>query len=297
MQQESLYIQDEHHQLHLRHIWCENSTVPLLMLHGTIENGKIFYTETGKGLGCYLAEQGFDVYIVDFRGKGKSKPGIKDNQDHGQFEAITRDIPLFIEYVTQRTQQNIHVVCHSWGGVMFASALARSPELITKITSNICFGTKRSVLVKSLEKLVKVDLLWNKLSPHLAKRRGYIDAKRLKFGAESETLSFLQHCIAWVKPSEWHDPSDGFDYHQAAKQLNWPATWHLTGSKDKVLGHANDVKNFIQESNEKAEFSLLSKKNGALKDYDHIDILTDPIAVKDHFPQIVTWLKTKTKTN
>ena len=49
MQQQSLFIEDNGHNLHLRHISQANAAVPILMVHGAVENGKIFYTEKGKG--------------------------------------------------------------------------------------------------------------------------------------------------------------------------------------------------------------------------------------------------------
>ena len=297
MKQQSLYINDGMHQLHLRHIsHSENvpnqkQASPILMLHGTIENGKIFYTESGKGLACYLAEQGFDVYVADFRGKGKSTPSLCEEPEHGQFEAITRDIPLFLDFITQRSGQKVHVICHSWGGVLFSSALARYPNRVEQIASNICFGTKRSIYQKGLHKFLKVDLLWNRIAPYLARKKGYVDAVGLKFGADNETLKFLQQSIQWVKPQKWHDPEDAYDYQYAATQMKWPDTWHLTGIKDSLLGHADDVKAFIAESNTGAEFTLLSKQAGNAFDYDHIDILTHPLAINDHFPLIANWLK------
>ena len=296
MQQESLYIHDGKHQLHLRHIYQEKGGIPVLMLHGVIENGKIFYTNTGKGLACFLAEQGFDVYVADFRGKGLSKPSIKENFHHGQFEAITQDIPLFVDYISQRTQQKIHVICHSWGGVLFASYLAKFPENVSNISSNVCFGTKRSIYQTGIIKFLKVDFLWNSVAQWLAKRKGYIDAVKLKFGADNETLLFLQQSTQWVKKQPWHDPQDGFDYQLSSQTVNWPDTWHITGINDHILGHADDVKAFIKESNNQAKFSLLSKNSGNLHDYDHIDILTNSSAIHDHFPKIAQWLKEKTKT-
>ena len=289
--QESIFIPQGEHQLHLRHIWQKKGGTPVFMLHGVIENGLIFYTKKGKGLACYLAEQGFDVYVADLRGRGESVPLIDKNAEHGQFEAITQDIPLFINTIYQKTEQKIHLVAHSWGGVLLASALARFPKMTQRIRSKTCFGTKRMVTVKSLEKLVKVNIGWNNLAPKLARKKGFLDAKKHGIGSDNETKRSLADSVAWVKKSQWHDPTDGFDYFQAAKLIDWPPTWHFTGSNDRVLGHAKDVNIFIKEYNPKAKFTLLSKSYGNMQNYDHINILTHPNARLDHFPQLVTWLK------
>lgn len=290
IKQESTYLSDGIHQLHIKHIWCQTQGIPVLMLHGTIENGRIFYTDSGKGLACYLAQQGFDVYVADFRGRGSSMPAIKDNQSHGQHELITRDIPLLIGHVASLTQQKLHVICHSWGGVLLASAQVRFPALMENIASTISIGTKRSIGKTSVEKLIKVDLIWNFLLPKLAKQRGYIDAKQLKIGADCETHEFLTQCVSWVKPSKWHDPVDSYNYAQAANGFNWPPTWHITGVNDSILGYARDVTTFIKESNPAAQFTLLSKAAGYDVDYDHINILTHPLAVDDYFPDLVSWI-------
>ena len=54
--QQSLFIPCGAHQLHVRHIQPRVAVhgEPILMVHGAIENGRIFYTESGKGLACFL---------------------------------------------------------------------------------------------------------------------------------------------------------------------------------------------------------------------------------------------------
>jgi alpha-beta hydrolase superfamily lysophospholipase len=128
MQQESLYIDDQGHKLHLRHIYNETDGPPILMVHGAVENGKIFYTDNGNGLGCFLAKKGFNVYVLDLRGRGKSTPLINADSDYGQYEAITHDIPLIINHIVDVTKQRVHLISHSWGGVLVASVMTRKPD-------------------------------------------------------------------------------------------------------------------------------------------------------------------------
>ncbi len=58
------------------------------MLHGAVENGKIFYSDSGRGLAPFLARRGFDVYVGDLRGRGESRPHISRSSRYGQTEAI-----------------------------------------------------------------------------------------------------------------------------------------------------------------------------------------------------------------
>ena len=65
---ESLFTtpaQDSPERLHVRRFVGEGP--PILLLHGSVENGRIFYTDSGRGLASYLARNGHDVYVCDLR--------------------------------------------------------------------------------------------------------------------------------------------------------------------------------------------------------------------------------------
>ena len=291
LSQESLYINAGDHRLHLRHIWGTQNKPVVVMFHGVIEDGSIFYKNDDKGLANFLARNDFDVYVVDFRGKGRSTPTIMQNSEHGQQDVILGDIPSVIGYLRRRTGQRINVICHSWGGVLFSSAYVRSNGFDNGIASIICFGTKRRVSVWNMDRIIKVSLFWNNLAPLISRRRGYLDAKYYGIGGAPETRKFIKQSVEWVRKKRWVDPVDQFNYYSAAKHIKWPPTWYMTGVSDFSLGHATDVFNFLKETHHPdARFTVLSKDNGNLINYDHINILTHRLAEQDHFISICDWL-------
>ncbi|HEA3130938.1 TPA: alpha/beta fold hydrolase [Aeromonas hydrophila] len=291
--QQSLFIPCGAHRLHVRHIQPRVAVhgEPILMVHGAIENGRIFYTESGKGLACFLARNGYQVYVADLRGRGLSTPAIAEQAEHGQHELITEDLPALHRWIAGRHAGfKLHWMAHSWGGVIMASTLVRFPELAEQVASLVFFGTKRGVSVQNPERWLKVDLIWNRLAPWLARRNGFLAARSLKIGADDEPLRYLQETIPWVKCGPWQDPSDGFAYDEAAARVNWPPLWMISAKADKVLGHPTDVRRFSAEMGSAARHTRLGRDNGNRLDYDHINMLTAPQAQEDHFPQILEWL-------
>lgn len=281
--------------LHIKRIRNEHTAagIPVLMIHGMLENGRIFYHESGKGLGSYLAQQGYDVFVADLRGIGLSEPRINRHSRHGQTETVCEDIPALIEYVLKTTGQcQLHLAAHSWGGVYLNAALARRPDLVPKIAAGVYFGSKRTVRAINLDRLIKIDLIWDLASNVASKATGYLDARLLRFGADNETRKSNRQVVGWVRKDAWIDADDGFDYHQALQTLELPPIWYIAAINDHSLGHRNDVKRFMHESGEaKARYSILSQRNGHVLDYDHVNMLTASQAIHDHFPLVLKWLK------
>ncbi|GAB2915436.1 alpha/beta fold hydrolase [Rheinheimera gaetbuli] len=290
-QQSSLYLDMQQYQLHLRRLLpMQQGIAPVLMLHGAIENGRIFYSPSGKGLGCFLADHGFMVYCADFAGRGLSRPHVSQGFAQSQQQMITRDIPALLEHVYQLHQQKVILIAHSWGGVLAAACLARFPELAAKVAVKVCFGTKRVISINSIERKLKINLIWNTLAPWLSRRHGYFPARKWRFGADDEPARFLQDTVQWIKGADYIDLCDQFDYAAASQQLNWPPVWHFAGQNDRLLGHPQDVKAFIAETSPQARFTLLGTTTGYKHDYDHISMLTHPAAVQEHFTELRDWL-------
>jgi predicted alpha/beta hydrolase len=293
--------------LHLRHITTTkgggNGRQPkraVFMLHGAVENGRIFYSPSNQGLGPFLARAGFDVFVGELRGRGRGRPHIKPGAAYGQTEAITEDVPAMLDFIASRTGTPPPLwVAHSWGGVILSSVMARFPERAASVAGAVYFGSKRSVRVWNPQRILYVDLIWKVLCRVLALHYGYLPARRLRMGSDDETVKSHRQSVEWVRPDPWVDSDDGFDYGEAIKAASsLPPIWYLAAQNDPCLGHPRDVDDFRREHEAtNTRYTVLAKRNGNRRDYDHISMLTHPAAVADHFPQIAEWMHQASQKN
>ncbi|MFK7799336.1 MAG: alpha/beta fold hydrolase [Aureispira sp.] len=267
-----------------------------LLVHGVMESGRIFYSLNGKGLAVYLAQNGFDVFVPDLRGKGESSPKVNAQSDFGQTEYIVEDLPAIAQHIkTMKGHFPSHMVAHSWGGVLVLPFLLRRPAMRAAVQKMVFFGSKRRIRTKSLEKSLKIDLIWNYVGRGASKLLGYFPITKLGVGTEDESRLFMKECNQWVYRDEWID-RDQFDYQLEFQRLKkeqtyFPPTLHVAAVNDTVLGNPNDVQLLMQEvDNATDEYRLLSKAHNNAHDYGHNNMLTHKDAVKDHFPAILDWL-------
>jgi pimeloyl-ACP methyl ester carboxylesterase len=268
------------------------------MVHGAIENSRIYYTESGKGLGPFLADHGFDVYAADLAGRGLSRPRISRRSRHGQYESITEEIPAFVELIRERRGHATKQIWigHSWGGVLCLAALARFPELRRIVSGAVFFGTKRSVYGLNLEKALKLEFFWHRAARLLTRLHGYLPATRYGIGSDNESARSHAESRGWLRPGPWIDERDGFDYGKALSAAELPPLFFFAGSRDQALGHPRDVRALIRELGpQEVEFRLLGKATGNQCDYGHIDMLTGRGAAEDHFLDALEWVREQSR--
>ncbi|MEJ8800658.1 alpha/beta fold hydrolase [Pontibacter sp. H249] len=293
IQQESLFVQvTTTDKLHLRRISKHHQGPPVLLVHGSIENGKIFYTRSGKGFAPYLANLGYDVFVADLRGRGKSTPAISRFSDFGLSHTLDKDFPAIVRKIKElKGDVPQYWAAHSWGGVLMLAYLARPVEPV-QVQAMAFLGSKRRISIKSFKKFMMVDVVWNWTSKVVVAAKGWLPAKQMRIGSDSETRLTHSQTHDWVVQKEWLHWHDGFNYATKLQQMNLPPTLYLTGAKDDVLGHPVDVEKLMQETGcRNCQFKVLSKANGNLHDYGHIDILTHHDAPRDHFRMVADWFK------
>jgi len=282
----------EGERLHVKRIYRPGARAAVLMLHGVLSNGRIFYTQTGKGLAHYLARAGYDVFVLDLRGHGASQPPIDRQTRHGQSDAICVDLPAVHAKIRELTNgAELHWLAHSWGGVLMSSCLLRFPQLIPQVKSCVYFASKRSVAVRNWQRLLKVDLVWNYAARAVVSMAGFLPARRLRLGIDDESAKYHRQCNQWAQGMPWVDSDDGFNYADAARHTVLPPILYFSAFDDACLGHREDVRRFRDESGaHRSRLHLLARFTDHLHDYDHASLLTHADAVNDHFPLVLHWL-------
>ena len=268
--------------------------IPVVMVHGAIENSGIFFSRNGKGFGPYLARKGFNVFAIDLRGRGSSKPkissGFKDNMDG----CINNDLNKIYSFISKKvdSKHTWIAVGHSWGGVLLMSHYARHAEKFP-IKKMIFFGVKRSVKMNSFIKISRFIVGFVLVGGFLGLIYGFVPFKSImKFGTENEPLKYYYDMVRWIFSKKWIG-RDGFDYAKAFKKQTVPKILSITGSSDNYLGEKGDCENFIKEGLgflSKATIIHLSRKNGNTINYGHNDMLSDRRAINDHFPMVLDWI-------
>lgn len=293
LKEESLYISlNSTEKLHVKRFFSDRKGQPVLMLHGSIENGKIFYSSSGKGLAPFLAQKGYDVFVPDFRGKGESTPQISRKSKFGHLDMIEEDIPAFYHKIVElKGDVPQHWIAHSWGGVMLLACLAKKHAEMN-IGSIVFMGTKRRMSISSWERFYLIEFLWFFIARFFILFYGYLTAVKTNMGADNETKRMHHETRKWIYEKKWTHWSNGFDYSAALKKITLPPILSMTGAGDKVLGHPKDCRLVLDElGDQDYEYRVLGKANGNKQDYDHINILTHPDAASDHFTDIDDWIK------
>ena len=280
-------------QLHMRHIYRDPDAPSIFLLHGLVEDGTIYYSRTGQGLAYFLAENGFQVFVPDLRGKGRSWPSVSQLLRCRVVDLVTEDIPLLLEAVEETTGRvPAFLVGHGFGGVLISSFLARYPEYRHLITGVVHFGSRRVASGADLYRRILIDWLWSGLAGPLARVRGVVPGRLLRIGARDEHPQLHQDSLYWLKGSPWQDPEDDFDYGRALSQgLEYPPSLYFASRMDLGYGNPADVRNFMREvGHHNGRLVVLGKSDGNRHNYSHIGMLIHPEARDDHFPFMLEWL-------
>ncbi len=303
---------------------------PVLLCHGMSSNRWDMDGPGRLSLARYLARRGYDAWVVELRGAGRStRPTWWNGKQYNwTFEDyVHHDARAALQTVLRETgAQRVHWVGHSMGG-MIAYALLMSPVHL-KIASAVTLGSPtmsdvghplldfgvpyRSLLrywrgripIGTLARLGApfARLLARFLEPSIAElgwHPGNADLPLLRTlmltAVDDLPASLLREFARWYEAKAMSDRYGMFDFTEHLERITTPILV-IAGSKDELTPVRDLERVYKRIAARDKAFRVIGKEHGFAHDYSHADLVLGLHAPRDVYPLVLGWLDAHRKT-
>ncbi|WP_164660837.1 alpha/beta hydrolase [Tropicibacter sp. Alg240-R139] len=252
--------------------------VPVIVVHGTFSSH-----EGCTGLARRLADDGRDVWAMDWRGRGGSEaPGAPFD-----FDAVAKmDIPAVLDLVRAETgKRSAFFVTHSGGGLVVGMWAARNPDLANgSVRGLVTMAAQAHQAAERPEHRQRISEMARYLETI-----NVIPPRQLGIGSEPESALLMHQWCRWNLERTFLG-SDGFDYLPALKALHFPLLCLIAGG-DHFIAPRAGCESF---ANAFGSFDhtvrVCGLKQGFAEDYEHGRILASTPARAEIWPMVADWV-------
>lgn len=249
---------------------------PIVIAHGTISNGAAV-----KDLAQYLAELGFDCWILEWGGHGKSHAAFR--RQNFEYPAFN-DLPTAVQKVLDMTQQaKVLWVSHSGGGHLPLMYLARNPEKQNLFAGLVTIGAQATDGAMEIRYKLRAAALWA-----VTTLLGQTPKALVSMGSEGEPTCLLAQWSVWNLRGQWLG-KDGFDYLGGLDSIGVPALI-MAGGNDIIAPVSGCEKVFKALGSKDKSWTVCSKAEGFSKDFTHGQLIRGKAARAQVFPIVGDWI-------
>lgn len=249
---------------------------PVLLTHAMMVSGALF-ERRGEGIAPWLAERGFDAFVLDWRGHGRSCPP-EPRTGRWTFDDLVRlDLPAALAAVREATgarADEIAYLGHSLGGLVataHASAIDPAP-----------FGRAVYLTVNSWRmREAAGPREWARRTAAmttyraLARLLGYAPIRRVGMGTDDEPWTYVRQLTDWYFRSRWTSADGAVDYAAGLGRVRFPIL-AVVGAGDPLCT-PRDAEGFLATlANAPRRTRVVGRARGDGADPDHFGVLTDP---------------------
>jgi len=269
-------------------------------------------------LARFLARQGFEVWVLELRGRGYSEPVLGRRGRGWTFDDLAQhDFPTAVRHVCGRSGRAPVWVGHSMGGLVAYAALGQNPELqsavrgLVTMASPVAFpAVPGSAWRRAGELLLRLPgparlpqrnllvALWSLMAvapwfPEIGMNRSNLDQRA--FGrALSQFIcnvarEKVQQFAHWSVTGRFCSRDGKIDYRANLKHVSVPALL-IAGAADRlappeVVGWAH-----AELGSRVKELFVAGRAAGLAANYGHVDLVFGHRAPEEIFPRISCWI-------
>ncbi len=232
----TLVAVNDRDQLHVRHFGGGTRNTTVVLLHGLFEDGSLFFGNN-DALAPALVRAGFDVWVPDLRGRGRSWPALTPELaadfDYGVHAAVTEDLATVFGLLREGAPDKpVYLVGHGTGGLLWLNFLARWPIVREMVRGIVLLGSATSIEHAGLLPALRWNLRDGLWASVLARRGGLVPGARLAQGQGVEPLRYYRE-LRDMLAHGWIDPADALDHAAQLRELPfWPPTLVVAADRD-----------------------------------------------------------------
>lgn len=256
---------------------------PLLLVHGTFSN-RLFFLGTGeRGLARYLAGLGYDAWVAELRGHGRS--GDLGRASDWNFEDwIRRDAPALLRGVREATgADRVLWIGHSAGGVIAVAYAGLAEAESASLAGIIMAGAPHPARPGAWHAPLAA------IGYGITRLFGRFPARAIGIGPEDEHQGIMGQWMMWNVRGRWIG-TDGTDYLANARRVTVPVL-ALAGAGD-IIAPPSACRALLDTLGS-ADRTLIigGKRFGFAENFNHDRVLVSTPAREQVWPRIAAWIQ------
>ena len=287
---------------------------PVFLCHGVMENQFTFSSPPGHSLIDVLREKGYDCWHIELRGNRSSLPALRHRRSEGRFDDyLLYDIPAALKFIREATGiEKVHWIGHSMGGMLlYAYELMHGAREIASATT---LGTppgfegapalRPKLLLAALAFSPSLfDIVLRCLTPTFPLFKLPISIAPINWNnvhpdigpatffnlVETPTYDVADKLTRWGMTKIWRVNNTKVDVISGLKTLRVPL-FAIFGEVDAFIPVANGRKFYDALPSDDKKLLVLSKKNGHVEDYNHVDLVMARNGREEVYEPIAAWL-------
>ena len=301
---------------------CLSGMAPVLLVHGLGANHHNLDPPDPKiSLAHFLHHRGHDVWLVDLRGAGRSRPPgwpLRRRQQFDFDDYVHRDVPAVMRRVLDESSaSSLFWVGHSMGGMLAYAAMELYDQRLFRAVSTVAAPAFTEMKHKMVDLIHNLRFMLN-VVPWIPYRLGskvaalapglvikgaggvvanpeMMDPLHVQQLLRTTTVDLPARLMRQF--AEWYGGDHGFtrgdgllDYYDHLGRITAPVQL-IAGAGDGLTPPADIRFVYDQISSVDKDMLICGRENGFSADYGHIDLVLGIRAPAEVFPHIARWIE------